>query len=51
MLILGLKLTHDGGLAAIENGHLLFCIEAEKVNNSERYRSLRDLASLEQMLR
>lgn len=46
-LICGLKLTHDGGVAVIDGDHLLFCVEAEKLDNRPRYAPLnvaRDLA-------
>ncbi|AGM08091.1 carbamoyltransferase [Amycolatopsis keratiniphila] len=36
----GLKLTHDGSLAAIEDDRLLFSIEAEKLENRARYSAL-----------
>lgn len=36
MKILGLKLTHDGGLALIDDGRLIFSYEMEKINNSPR---------------
>lgn len=37
MVILGLKITHDGALALIDNGRLIFSYEMEKMNNSPRY--------------
>src|ERR1700726_2390732 len=36
MLILSMKEGHDGGIAAIEDGRLLFALEAEK-DNYPRY--------------
>ena len=36
MLILSMKEGHDGGIAAIEDGKLLFALEAEK-DNYPRY--------------
>lgn len=36
-VVCGLKLTHDGGIAAIEGNRLLFSVEAEKVDNSDRH--------------
>lgn len=40
MIICGLKLTHDGAIALIDNGKLVFCYEMEKLNNSPRYSRL-----------
>jgi carbamoyltransferase len=40
MRICGLKLTHDGAIAVIENNRLLFSIELEKVNNNARYTAI-----------
>ena len=37
MLILGLKEGHDGGIVAIEDGKLLFALEAEKDNYPRYY--------------
>ena len=37
MIICGIKLTHDASIALIENGKLIFCFEAEKINNAPRY--------------
>lgn len=36
MKVLGIKTTHDASVALIEDGHLRFCIEAEKLGR-ERY--------------
>lgn len=41
MIICGLKLTHDGAIALIDNGKLVFCYEMEKINNSPRFSDLR----------
>lgn len=37
MVILGIKVTHDGGMALIDNGKLIFSYEMEKLNNNPRY--------------
>jgi len=42
MIIAGLKLTHDGAVALIEDGRLLFSIEVEKMNNNKRYTEIED---------
>lgn len=40
MLICGIKASHDGAVAVIEDGRLVFSTEVEKLNNGERYSSL-----------
>ncbi|WP_372492004.1 carbamoyltransferase N-terminal domain-containing protein [Kineosporia corallincola] len=37
---IGLKLTHDGGVAAVQDGELLFSTEVEKLGNRPRYSAL-----------
>ncbi|MBD0258687.1 MAG: hypothetical protein ICV83_23470, partial [Cytophagales bacterium] len=51
MLICGLKLTHDGSVAVIENNKLLFSIELEKINNNARYTGIEDTGSIADLLR
>lgn len=43
MIICGLKLTHDGAIALIDNGKLIFSYEMEKLNNNARFSNLLDL--------
>ncbi len=43
MIICGLKLTHDGAIALIDNGELIFSYEMEKLNNNARFSDLLDL--------
>ncbi|MEU4804998.1 carbamoyltransferase N-terminal domain-containing protein [Actinosynnema sp. NPDC023587] len=50
MLICGIKASHDGGVAVIENGRLLFSHEVEKLRNGERYSSLGDLERVAEIL-
>lgn len=50
MLICGLKLTHDGSIALIEDGELKFSIEMEKLRNNPRYTSIEDTAIIEEVL-
>lgn len=50
MLICGIKASHDGGVAVIEDGRLLFSYEIEKLNNGERYSSLGDLERVAEIL-
>lgn len=40
MIICGLKLTHDGGLALLDGGRLVTSIELEKLDNNRRHESL-----------
>jgi carbamoyltransferase len=44
MLFLGMKITHDGGIALIDDGRLLFSVEMEKADNEPRHSELGDLA-------
>lgn len=43
MRICGIKLTHDGSVALIEDGRLVFCIEQEKRANNPRYQAIDNL--------
>ncbi|MTV11720.1 MULTISPECIES: nodulation protein NodU [Bradyrhizobium] len=43
MRICGIKLTHDGAIAVVEDGQLVFCIEQEKRGNNPRYQSVDNL--------
>ncbi len=43
MLVCGIKLTHDGAIALVEDGRLVFCIEQEKRNNNPRYQAIDNL--------
>jgi carbamoyltransferase len=50
MVFCGLKLTHDGAVAVIDNGKLMFCTEMEKINNNKRYSVLDDTDLVEKIL-
>jgi carbamoyltransferase len=50
MLICGIKVSHDGGVAVIEGNKLLFSIEVEKLNNGPRYSSLGGFDRVAQIL-
>ena len=50
MLICGLKLTHDGGIAVIEDGTLLCSIEMEKLDGNPRFQPLDRLEAVEDVL-
>lgn len=43
MRICGIKLTHDGAVALIEDGRVVFCVEQEKLNNNPRYQTIDNL--------
>ncbi|RXG89108.1 nodulation protein NodU [Bradyrhizobium zhanjiangense] len=43
MRICGIKLTHDGAIAVVEDGRLVFCTEQEKRGNGPRYQSVENL--------
>ncbi|SDF89583.1 carbamoyltransferase [Bradyrhizobium brasilense] len=46
MRICGIKLTHDGAIALIEDGRLIFCIEQEKRSNNPRYQTIENLDAI-----
>lgn len=50
MIICGLKLTHDGGIALLEDEKLPCNIEREKLDNSLRYQPLDRLEVVEEVL-
>ncbi|MDX3852393.1 carbamoyltransferase N-terminal domain-containing protein [Streptomyces sp. AK02-01A] len=50
MLLCGLKLTHDGGIAVIDGNDLLFSIEMEKLDDSPRFQPLNRLEAVEEIL-
>lgn len=43
MKICGIKLTHDGGVALIDNGKLIFSYEMEKIGNNSRFAELEEV--------
>lgn len=46
MRICGIKLTHDGAIALVEDGRLVFCIEQEKRDNNPRYQTVDNLDAI-----
>jgi carbamoyltransferase len=50
MIICGLKLTHDGAVALIEDNKLLFCIEMEKRKNNSRYTAIEETGLISTVL-
>jgi carbamoyltransferase len=51
MRICGVKMTHDGAVALIDDGLLAFSCEMEKLGNKERYSSIADLEAVFAALR
>jgi carbamoyltransferase len=49
--ILGVKFTHDGGIAVIEGNRLVFATEMEKIANRERYTEIKSLDWVYQALK
>ena len=45
MIICSLKFTHDGTIALVDNGRLIFSYEMEKLNNNNRFSELLDFYS------
>jgi len=43
MRICGIKLTHDGAIAVVDDGRLVFCTEQEKRSNNPRYQLIDNL--------
>ena len=50
MTICGLKLTHDGAVALIDEDRLVCSIELEKINNNLRYSMIEDTRVIEDIL-
>ncbi|MFI9262193.1 carbamoyltransferase N-terminal domain-containing protein [Streptomyces sioyaensis] len=50
MITAGLKLTHSGGLALLEEDKLLFHIEVQKLANNARYSPVADLRLIPEIL-
>ncbi|AMA59885.1 nodulation protein NodU [Bradyrhizobium sp. CCGE-LA001] len=46
MRICGIKLTHDGSIAVVDDGRLVFCTEQEKRGNSPRYQTIDNLDAI-----
>jgi carbamoyltransferase len=50
MIICGIKASHDGAVAVVEDGRLRFSVETEKLGNGERYSSLGGLQQVTDIL-
>lgn len=46
MRFCGIKLTHDGAIALVEDGRLVFCVEQEKLANNPRYQTVDNLDAI-----
>lgn len=46
MRICGIKLTHDGAIALVDDNRLVFCGEQEKRSNNPRYQSIGNLDAI-----
>ncbi|MGY3146282.1 carbamoyltransferase [Bradyrhizobium sp. USDA 3397] len=46
MRICGIKLTHDGSIAVVDDGRLFFCTEQEKRGNNQRYQAIDNLDAI-----
>lgn len=51
MKFCGIKVTHDGAVAVIEDGQLILSYESEKIGNRPRYSRFDDLGDIEDLLR
>ncbi|WP_329412099.1 carbamoyltransferase C-terminal domain-containing protein [Nocardia vinacea] len=51
MVICGIRVSHDGGVAVIEDDRLVFGIELEKLDNGRRHHPLGDLEQVAAILR
>lgn len=51
MVICGIKFTHDGAVALIDDGKLIFNCEVEKLNNNPRYEKLNKVDTVFELLK
>ncbi|WP_280382530.1 carbamoyltransferase N-terminal domain-containing protein [Nocardia wallacei] len=51
MMICGIKVSHDGGVAVVDGNELMFSIEVEKLGNAPRYSPIGDLDRVAEILR
>jgi carbamoyltransferase len=50
MIICGVKLSHDGGIAVVDGERLVFSVEVEKIANGQRYSAIDDLHMISDIL-
>ncbi|WP_110931967.1 carbamoyltransferase N-terminal domain-containing protein [Paenibacillus bouchesdurhonensis] len=46
MITCGIKLTHDGAVALLEDNKLIFCVEMEKTDNNPRFQEISDTETI-----
>ncbi|ESY91633.1 carbamoyltransferase N-terminal domain-containing protein [Mesorhizobium sp. LNHC209A00] len=46
MRIFAIKLTHDGAIALVKDGRLVFCVDQEKRHNDPRYQAIDNLYAI-----
>ncbi|MFB9263061.1 nodulation protein NodU [Bradyrhizobium erythrophlei] len=46
MRICGIKLTHNGAIAVVDDGRLVFCTEQEKLGNNPHYQAIDNLDAI-----
>jgi carbamoyltransferase len=51
VIICGVKITHDGAVAVIEDGRLVFSVEMEKLGNADRHSRIEDMSEIFDILR
>jgi carbamoyltransferase len=49
-VVCGLKLTHDGAVALVDGGRLVFSVEVEKLANNPRYSQVEDTSTVAALL-
>jgi len=50
LIICGLKLTHDGAVAVVEDARCVLSLEMEELGNNPRYSPVHDLAVIPRLL-
>ncbi|MEV6690290.1 carbamoyltransferase N-terminal domain-containing protein [Micromonospora sp. NPDC051196] len=50
MIVCGVKVTHDSGVALVDNGRLVMSVELEKIGNNLRHSRMDDLGTIEDLL-
>ena len=51
MIICGVKITHDGAVAVIDDAKLVFSVEMEKLGNANRHSRIEDMSQIFDILR
>jgi carbamoyltransferase len=50
LIICGVKITHDGGVALVDDNELKFSVEMEKIDDNPRHSRIRDLSVVDRLL-